>query len=88
MLKSKAGVLKTNIVKKRTKIRKGSKDMNMNKSDYEDSEGELSVPKDYSELVTLTNHKQYLQLVGTVTVSDDEHEVDYGFHGTFQIQTT
>lgn len=55
------------------------KEISVHKDDgnEEEVDEDISVPKDYSELVTLTKHKRYLQLVHTVSLSDDEQEVDH-----------
>jgi hypothetical protein len=84
-------MIKTKVKKMTSKLKsgKGGGDINMNdksllsgekksgRAGEEEEEGEdLSVPKDFSELVTLTKHKRYLQLVHTASLSDDEHEID------------
>ncbi|XP_070208777.1 tumor protein D54-like isoform X2 [Littorina saxatilis] len=52
-----------------------NKDLNMNTDSPSSELDKDREPADLSKLVTSANHKQYLQLVHTTSISDDEHEL-------------
>lgn len=62
-----------------------NKDLNMNTDSPSSELDKDREPADLSKLVTSANHKQYLQLVHTTSISDDEHELcqDGGFNACF-----